>query len=107
LRRWERYQVWNRKAANPTFKKLWGKNSGESLPPGLYTIKITDTWDAVGFGGTKAFVIADVGAVGPRNDFVGRMFIAVAGTCLLAFVVVGVYRPREMGDLDLVSWKRE
>ena len=70
-------------------------------------MNITDTWDAKGFGGTKAVVIADVGVLGPRNTFGGAMFIGVSGSCLISLIVVGLYRPREMGDLDLVSWKKD
>lgn len=44
--------------------------------------------------------------LGPQNDLLSRLFLAVASLCLLALVFVGVWSPRKMGDMNLVSWKK-
>ena len=42
LKQWERFQVWMRKAALPTFRKLWGI-SDTSLAASLYEVDVTDS----------------------------------------------------------------
>ena len=43
LKQWERFQVWMRKAALPTFRKLWGINDTVGLAQSAYEIDITDS----------------------------------------------------------------
>ena len=38
LATWERFQVWMRKAGLPTFRKLWGINSTETLRKGTWEV---------------------------------------------------------------------
>ncbi|KAJ3300900.1 hypothetical protein HDV03_001680 [Kappamyces sp. JEL0829] len=107
LARWERFQVWMRTAALPSFRKLWGRNTNDALDAGLYQMTITNNWDAVRFGGTKSIVFSDIGIIGPRNDFTAIVFLVTACLCLVGFVVVSILNPRKMGDMDRVSWKKE
>ena len=43
LERDERFQVWMRTAGLPTFRKLWGVNSGNKLPAGIWEIPISQS----------------------------------------------------------------
>jgi hypothetical protein len=40
LATWERFQVWMRPAALPSFKKLWGRNTTDSLDLGTYMVQL-------------------------------------------------------------------
>jgi hypothetical protein len=42
LKQWERFHVWMRKAALPTFRKLWGINNSENLDQGTWELDIID-----------------------------------------------------------------
>jgi hypothetical protein len=42
LKTWERFHVWMRKAALPTFRKLWGLNNTQNLDRGTWQVSIID-----------------------------------------------------------------
>jgi hypothetical protein len=42
LKKWERFQVWMRKAGLPNFRKLWGRQDEYSMDVGLYEVDIVD-----------------------------------------------------------------
>ncbi|KAJ3297492.1 hypothetical protein HK104_000451 [Borealophlyctis nickersoniae] len=42
FKKWERFQVWMRKAGLPTFRKLWGRNDTAELGAGEWQVSITD-----------------------------------------------------------------
>ncbi|KAI8926781.1 CDC50/LEM3 family [Entophlyctis helioformis] len=107
LARWERFQVWMRKAGLPQFRKLWGRNDNESLDAGEWEVSVIDVWDCRRFDGTKALVFSEVGLMGPKNSFIGIAFLTVGGCSALFVFLVGFYRPRKLGDHAQLSWNKQ
>ncbi|KAJ3270130.1 hypothetical protein HDV01_000515 [Terramyces sp. JEL0728] len=106
LAKWERFQVWMRKAGLPTARKLWGRNTTEVMDAGTWQVSVIDVWDCVRFSGRKSLVFAETGILGPRNDFLSHLFFAVGGGSLLAAIFLVLLRPRATGDLSMLSWNR-
>ncbi|KAI8911955.1 CDC50/LEM3 family [Powellomyces hirtus] len=106
---WERFQVWMRTAALPTFRKLWGRNMDTTLSPGTWTITIHDTFDVNKFSGTKSIVISTVSLLGGKNPFLGAAYITVGVICWvlgLAFLFRHMIKPRKLGDHTYLSWNQ-
>ncbi|KAJ3022638.1 hypothetical protein HKX48_005700 [Thoreauomyces humboldtii] len=97
LNTWERYQVWMRTAALPTFRKPWGKNSDKVLGPGTWTITIHDTFDVNKFGGTKGIAISTASLLGGKNSFLASSYALVGCVCWIlgmAFLARHMVKPR-------------
>ncbi|KAJ1343243.1 hypothetical protein BSLG_002269 [Batrachochytrium salamandrivorans] len=107
ISKWERLQVWMRKAGLPQFRKLWGRNDGNTLDSGIWEIHIVDNWDCRRFEGYKALVFSQIGFLGSKNSFLGYAFLSVGGLCAFIVVLTGVYRPRKLGDRSYLSWVKE
>ncbi|KAI8593533.1 CDC50/LEM3 family [Geranomyces variabilis] len=109
LHNWERFQVWMRTAALPTFRKLWGRNMNEKLGPGTWKIVIHDSFDVGRFEGTKSIVISTVSLLGGKNSFLGSAYITVGVICWvlgLAFLFRHMIKPRKLGDHTYLSWNQ-
>lgn len=92
----ERFQVWMRVAAFPTFRKLYGKHRG-SMEKGVYTIHIRSNYDVTSFSGRKAVIITNGSWVGGGNVFLGCVYLAVGGLCILLaalFLTKHIIAPR-------------
>lgn len=117
----ERFMVWMRVAAFPSFWKLWGKTNTE-MPKGEYTLNIKTQYEVKPFKGTKSVIISGVSdIIGGKNDFIGIAFIVVGVVFLLtslAFLLLYKYKPRyqnhivriithilrKLGDISKLSW---
>ncbi|XRB21202.1 ALA-interacting subunit [Pseudoscourfieldia marina] len=103
----ERFVIWMRTAALPTFRKLWGKidrsfNKGEEI-----TVQVNNRYNSYGYGGEKAIVLSTSSWLGGKNPFLGLAYIVVGAFCYVAagaFVVLFVSQRREFGDLNRLSW---
>lgn len=82
----ERFMVWMRASATPTFRKLWGRID-ETLPAGLYKATITSSWPTDTFGGEKSLVLTQTNAFGGKNIFLASCYIIVGGLCIIAAFV--------------------
>ncbi|KAI8819048.1 ligand-effect modulator 3 family [Fimicolochytrium jonesii] len=106
---WERFQVWMRTAALPTFRKLWGRNENTALMPGVWRITIRDTFGVQKFGGRKAIVLSTVSLLGGKNPFLGSAYIAVGVISWilgLVFLFRHMIKPRKLGDHTYLSWNQ-
>ena len=106
LGKWERFQVWMRKAGLPHFRKLWGISTS-NLNTGTYQVTITDTWDAYRFNGTKALVFSEVGFMGPKNVYLGYCLLGVGISCFVLGAITPLIRVRTVGDLNSLSWNKK
>lgn len=105
----EHFQVWMQTAAFPTFNKLYKRNDERSMQPGRYTLVIEDNYPVHMFHGTKWLVLTTTTWMGGRNAMIGGSFIGLAGLCVLlgiAFTFKQLVRPRQVGDLNYLSWNR-
>ncbi|KAL5040695.1 alkylphosphocholine resistance protein lem3 [Batrachochytrium dendrobatidis] len=101
----ERLHVWMRKAGLPHFRKLWGRNNTSTLDQGIWEVSIIGT--AGVFEGTKSLVFGQIGLMGSKNLFLGYAFSIMGCICALFTVLIGVYRPRKMGDHAHLSWVKK
>lgn len=101
LSEWELLQNWMRTAGLPTFYKLYGKNTTDTLSSGTYQISIKMNYPVSLFGGTKTMVITTNSVFGGRNMSVGIIYLIVAVVCLvlgIAFLLQHLIKPRRIGD---------
>ncbi|KAI7832897.1 ligand-effect modulator 3 family [Kickxella alabastrina] len=106
----EHLLVWMRTAGLPTFRKLYMKNTEDTMKSGYYQINVQMNYDTRSFGGTKSIVISTTSFIGGRNPVLGIAFIVVGGLCVLLgciFAVRHFYRPRRLGDHTYLSWNQQ
>ena len=87
----EHFIVWMRPSGLPNFRKLWGrikkgKNNGDQLKAGTYTIKINNYFNVSKFDGEKIFVLSTVNGFGGKNKFLGISYIVVGSISLILAV---------------------
>ncbi|RLV96599.1 Cell division control protein 50 [Spathaspora sp. JA1] len=98
LQTWEHLQNWMRTAALPSFYKLYGKNTTETMSSGTYEIEIGLNYPVSIFGGTKSVVITTNSIFGGRNVSIGVIYIIVAIVCLvlgIGFLLQYLIKPRK------------
>ena len=104
----ERFIVWMRTAALPSFRKLWGKISNRSFKKGEeIVVTVNNRYNSYGYGGEKALVLSTASWLGGRNSFLGIAYVAVGAVCYVSagtFVALFVSQRREFGDLNRLSW---
>ncbi|KAJ2720011.1 alkylphosphocholine resistance protein lem3 [Coemansia sp. Benny D115] len=106
----EHFLVWMRTAGLPTFRKLYMKNTKDTMKSGFYQIEVEMNYDTRSFGGTKSIVISTTSFIGGRNPVLGIAFIVVGGLCVLLgciFAIRHFYRPRRLGDHTYLSWNQQ
>ncbi|KAJ2451761.1 alkylphosphocholine resistance protein lem3 [Coemansia sp. RSA 2424] len=106
----EHFLVWMRTAGLPTFRKLYMKNTEDTMTSGFYQIEVVMNYDTRSFDGTKSIVISTTSFIGGRNPVLGIAFIVVGGLCVLLgciFAVRHFYRPRRLGDHTYLSWNQQ
>ena len=82
--------------AFPKFRKLYGKYAGD-IEPGTYTVNIRSNYDVKLYDGTKTLIISTVSWIGGKNIFLGTIYIAVGGLCILIgtlFLIKHLISPR-------------
>ena len=103
----EHFIVWMRTAALPTFRKLYGKISGNFPSGTTFSFQVTANYEVNSFGGSKSLVISTVGEFGGRNPYLGTAYVVVGSLCLFfGFLFAGKHllNPRPLGDPNLLSW---
>jgi hypothetical protein len=103
----ERFLNWIRLSALPTFRKLYGKCTA-SIPPGTYTVTITNNYTEVDkFNGRKAVIISESSFLGGRSNFLGIAYLVVGSILMalgIAFLIKQMITPRTMGDVRYLPW---
>ncbi|KAK6457742.1 ligand-effect modulator 3 family [Scheffersomyces xylosifermentans] len=94
-------QNWMRTAGLPSFFKLYGKNTTDTMISGEYEISIELNYPVTIFGGTKSIVITTNSIFGGRNMSLGVIYVIVAVIALvlgIAFLLQHLIKPRRIGD---------
>jgi hypothetical protein len=105
----ERFIVWMRVAALPTFRKLYGKITTD-LQKGTYLLNVDCRYPVKSFDGKKYFVLSTASWAGGKNPFLGIAYIIVGSVCLalsLIFFVLHKVRPRRLGDPRYLRWQQQ
>ncbi|ABN65750.2 predicted protein [Scheffersomyces stipitis CBS 6054] len=101
LSTWEHLHNWMRTAGLPSFYKLYGKNTTDTMSSGSYQISIDLHYPVTVFGGSKSIVITTNSIFGGRNMSLGVIYIIVAVIALVlavAFLLQHLIKPRRIGD---------
>ncbi|XP_047948513.1 ALA-interacting subunit 1-like [Salvia hispanica] len=105
----EDLMVWMRTAALPTFRKLYGKIETDLEANEKITVTIQNNYNTYSFHGKKKLVVSTATWIGGKNDFIGRMYMAVGGTSLvfaIIFSLLYVFKPRPLGNPSYLSWNK-
>ncbi|KAG6431312.1 hypothetical protein SASPL_109391 [Salvia splendens] len=105
----EDLMVWMRTAALPTFRKLYGKIETDLEANEKITVTIQNNYNTYSFNGKKKLVVSTATWIGGKNDFIGRMYMAVGGTSLvfaIIFSLLYVFKPRPLGNPSYLSWNK-
>jgi LEM3 (ligand-effect modulator 3) family / CDC50 family len=74
------------------------------------TIIVNNKYNSYGYGGEKWFVLSTLSWVGGKNNFLGIVYMVLAGLSFLTCVgffgayYLGLVRRRKFGDLSQLSW---
>ncbi|KAM1122879.1 hypothetical protein FF1_004333 [Malus domestica] len=101
--------VWMRTAALPTFRKLYGKIEVDLKENDTIEVTLENNYNTYSFNGKKKLVLSTTSWIGGRNDFLGIAYLTVGGLCFflaMAFTVVYLVKPRQLGDPSYLSWNR-
>jgi hypothetical protein len=82
--------VWMRTVALPNFRKLYGKIEVDIEAQDNIEIVIENTYNSYEYQGKKSVVLSTTSWMGGKNDFLGIMFVAVGGLCLLLSLIYAV-----------------
>ena len=96
----ERFAVWMKIAALPTFRKLYGRINSDLKKGDILAFDIDSRFDVDAFSGKKAIVVATAASF--ENTFLLWAFVTVACVCLavaLFFGLVQAFAPRVMGKV--------
>ena len=96
----ERFAVWMKIAALPTFRKLYGRINTDLKKGDVLAFDIDSHFDVDAFSGKKAIVVATAASF--ENTFLLWAFVTVACVCLAVAVFFGLvqaFAPRVMGKV--------
>lgn len=103
----ERFMVWMRVAAFPTFRKVYGRVDGD-IPEGTVLSFAVDTaFPVQSFKGKKSLVISTTNWMGGKNPFLGISYIAIGALSLAlaaCFAVDQACRGRAIGDTSYLRF---
>lgn len=106
LSQMQHLQNWMRTSGLPSFFKLYGKNTTETMSTGTYEVDIVLNYPVTIFGGSKSMVIMTNSIFGARNMSLGLVYVIVAIICLLAgigFLLQHLIKPRRIGDHNFLQ----
>ncbi|WJX64835.1 ALA-interacting subunit 3 [Trifolium repens] len=86
----EDLMVWMRTAALPNFRKLYGKIEVDIEAQDNIEIVMENNYNSYEYQGKKSVVLSTTSWMGGKNDFLGIMFVAVGGLCLLLSLIYAV-----------------
>uniref|UniRef100_A0A1I7WCZ5 Cell cycle control protein 50A n=1 Tax=Heterorhabditis bacteriophora TaxID=37862 RepID=A0A1I7WCZ5_HETBA len=108
--------VWMRTAALPSFRKLWrlvdrstNPMFKDGLPPGNYTVHVTNNYPVRLFDGRKAVIISTTSWAGGKNSFLGIAYLVVGSLAIvlgIIFIIIHVKFGHSVNELSNVSGTR-
>lgn len=103
----DHFKVWMRTAPLPSFRKLYGKISGDFKKGNVLRFNITANYEVDSFDGGKSIIISNLGEFGAKNPNLGIAYIVVGIISLvfaLLFATKQFLSPRPVADPSLLNW---
>jgi hypothetical protein len=69
----------------PNFKKPWGKIN-QDLPPGEYTVKISNNYNSSSWNGNRYFYLTTLSMIGGKNYLLPITFFVISLVDLVAVI---------------------
>lgn len=107
---WAEFQNWMYTSAFQDFRKLALQNTTLTMPAGTYQVDIGLHFPVVPYNGEKYILLSQSSIIGGKNPFLGFLWIACGGVCLLLglfVLIMNLIKPRQAGDVNMLSWNRE
>lgn len=108
----QHWMVWMRPHSKVAAQKLYGRID-QSIEAGQQVLlAVTNRYNTYEYSGTKSVILTTNSWVGGKNIFLGALYVATGGVCLLIalfFFVsydLGLIWKRPFADLSNVSWLR-
>eukprot|EP01024_Parvocaulis_polyphysoides_P008011 TRINITY_DN12357_c0_g2_i1.p2 TRINITY_DN12357_c0_g2~~TRINITY_DN12357_c0_g2_i1.p2 ORF type:complete len:354 (-),score=40.24 TRINITY_DN12357_c0_g2_i1:125-1186(-) len=105
----QRFIVWMRNSALPTFRKLWGQIDQTIDANTTIQIQIENRYNTYLFDGEKRIVMSTTSFIGGKNYFLGIMYVSVGVIAILCgtlYLVLYWMYPRQQGDVYKLSWNK-
>jgi len=102
----ERFMVWMRLAALPTFRKMHAIINSDLQAGEHVTFSVQANFDVSVFQGSKSLVMTTTSWFGGKNTFLGNAFMVLGTACSAIGVLFGmkmVCSTRKMGDLSYLQ----
>jgi hypothetical protein len=102
----QHFIVWMRAAALPNVVKTFAVCKSCHIPAGDYVVEVNNRYPTATFRGEKWIGIEERGAFGASNRFMVGLSLALGAlwlACDVAFVIIDCFRPRSIGDPDMIA----
>jgi hypothetical protein len=106
----EHFIVWMRTASTPTFRKLYGKISGDFNKGDIVSFNVTSNFEVRSYSSTKALILTTQGTFGNKNPNLGVTYLVVGSISfffLLSFGIKHTVAPRPWGTHLIRDWEED
>lgn len=107
---WWQFQNWMHTPALPTFNKLALRNDNDTLTKGTYEVSVGLHFPVLPYKGHKYIYVSERSVMGGKNSFMGISWMVGGGVSFvlgLSLLILSLIKPRRVGDINLLSWRRE
>ena len=105
----EHFMIWMRPAAQPRFRKLFGRINTKLHKGDVVNLDVVNRYNTYRFDGEKHLVLSTTSWLGGKNHIMGWLYIGIGVFCTAFAVLFGTLHhmpPRPFADDRFMSWER-